>query len=353
MSHPYSELDAHAYWKTGVAEKGAFGLSHLWTPKFRIKRSDKIVTFGSCFAQHFGRALAARGYAWHNCEAAPPYLPDDKARDFGYGVFSVRTGNIYTPAMMLQWLQRAYGETETPDEVWEQDGRWFDPLRPAIEPNGFASEQELWDARDRSLAAMRRAVEEANVFVFTLGLTECWRSRESNMEYAMCPGTAAGTFDPDKHEFMNTSQRMTLRYMENVVRILRRRNRGIRILLTVSPVPLTATASGQHVLVATQYSKSVLRATAGVLAQEFDAVDYFASFEIITHPIFRGMFFAPNMRSVEPEGVNTVMGHFFADQARVFGVEKSAPVAVPAAEPASLAEEDLRCEEEMLNAFAK
>ncbi|MEM7514988.1 MAG: GSCFA domain-containing protein, partial [Bacteroidota bacterium] len=40
--------------------------------------------------------------------------------------------------------------------------------------------KEGWDARDRSLAAMRRAVEEANVFVFTLGLTECWRSRESN-----------------------------------------------------------------------------------------------------------------------------------------------------------------------------
>ncbi|NRB03643.1 MAG: GSCFA domain-containing protein [Rhodobacteraceae bacterium] len=353
MTHPYADLGPEAYWKTAVADKGAFGLSGLWTPKFRIRPNDKIVTFGSCFAQHFGKALAARGYSWHNCEPPPPYISDEVARDFGYGVFSVRTGNIYTPAMLLQWLQRAYGEVEERDELWEQDGRWYDPLRPAIEPNGFASEQEVWDARDRSYAALRNAVSDASVFVFTLGLTECWRNRTTGLEYAICPGTAAGQFDEEQHTFMNTSQRMTLRYLENAIRLLRRHNRRLRILLTVSPVPLTATASGQHVLVATQYSKSVLRASAGIVAAENEAVDYFPSFEIITHPIFRGMFFAPNMRSVEPQGVQTVMSHFFADQARVFGAEKAKPAQAAAPETVPVAEEDLRCEEELLNAFAR
>ena len=47
-------------------------------------------------------------------------------------------------------------------------------------------------------------------------------------------------------------------------------NPDLRFLLTVSPVPLTATASGQHVLTATTYSKSVLRSAAGFLSQNRD-----------------------------------------------------------------------------------
>ena len=355
MTNPYDDQEAKAFWKTAVAEAGPFGLSGLWQPKFRIKSEHRIVTFGSCFAQHFGKALGARGYNWTDCEPAPPFLHDTVGRDYGYGVFSARTGNIYTPAMLLQWLQLAFDENPEIGEIWEQDGRFYDPLRPAIEPGGFASEREVTDARLRTYAALRKAVTEANVFVFTLGLTESWRNAETDLEYAMCPGTAAGRFDPEKHVFANHSQRMTYRYLDNAVKFIRRRNRQVRILLTVSPVPLTATASNEHVLVATQYSKSVLRASAGLVAQDYAMVDYFPSFEIITHPVFRGMFFAPNMRSVVPEGVNTVMGHFFADQERVFGkAQRSGGVKKAVAEREEpMAEADLRCEEELLNAFAK
>ena len=114
-------------------------------------------------------------------------------------------------------------------------------------------------------------------------------------------------------------------------------------------VPLTATASGQHVLTATSYSKSVLRASAGLVAEELDHVDYFPSFEIITHPVFGGRFFASNARSVKPEGVETVMGHFFADQARCFGLQ--AEEDQKAAEP-GYSETDIQCEEALLDAFA-
>lgn len=354
MTNPYDELGPKSFWKKAVAEAGPFGLSELWRPKFRIKPEHRIMTFGSCFAQHFGKALATRGYSWTDCEPAPPYIHDTIARDHGYGVFSARTGNIYTPAMLLQWLQLAFGDAPEIGEIWEKDGRFYDPLRPAIEPGGFASETEVREARLRTYAALRKAVTEAHVFVFTLGLTESWRNKETDMEYAMCPGTLAGTFDEEKHVFVNHSQRMTYRYLVNAVKYIRRRNRRVRVLLTVSPVPLTATASDEHVLVATQYSKSVLRASAGLVAREYSNVDYFPSFEIITHPVFRGMFFAPNMRSVVPEGVNTVMGHFFSDQARIFGKPRM-PKRTKKAEPSveeDMAEADVRCEEELLNAFA-
>ena len=353
MTHPYDDLGPEAFWKTAVAAPGAFGLSGLWSPKFPIRPRHKIVTAGSCFAQHIGRALAERGYRWIDCEPAPPFMQTEHARNHGYGVFSFRTGNIYTPAMLLQWLELAYDMRTDTGEVWVKDGRFHDPLRPAIEPNGFATEDELWDARQETYAALRRAVETADVFVFTLGLTERWRNAETGAEYALCPGTVAGTFDPDRHIFVNANTRQTQAALMDVIRLFRAKRPKLRILLTVSPVPLTATASGQHVLTATHYSKSVLRAVAGMVSDRYGFVDYFPSYEIITHPVFRGMFFAPNMRSVVPEGVATVMKHFFADQIAAFPELRELRVTPDATQSAEMAEEDVRCEEVLLDAFAR
>lgn len=354
MANPYQSLHETAFWRPAVAEKGPLGLSGLWASKFRIGPQDKIITAGSCFAQHISRALRARGYNWLNAEPAPPFLPKDAAQQFNYGIFSFRTGNIYTPAMLLQWLRLAFGTGDVPDEIWQQDGRFFDPLRPVIEPGGFATEAELRAARQATQAAIAQGVKTANLLVFTLGLTEGWENAKTGLHYALCPGTVPGAaFDPDLHRFNNADFASLARIMGQALRLLRAQNPRLRVLLTVSPVPLTATATPQHVLTATSHSKSVLRALAGELALKYRYVDYFPSYEIITHPVFRGMFFAPNMRSVEQAGVDTVMGHFFADQARVFGVSAPSPKAKQAPETAADGEDDLRCEEEMLGAFAK
>lgn len=352
MSNPYSSLGPEAYWRSAVAEAGPHGLSGLWSPKFRIRPRDRIVTAGSCFAQHIGRALGARGYQWYDAEPAPPFLTPEDAYRFNYGVFSFRTGNIYTPKMLLQWLQLAFGTADVPDEIWQEDGRFYDPLRPVIEPDGFASESELRAVRETTLAALRDAVRSADIFVFTLGLTECWENGETGLQYALCPGTVKGAqFDPSRHVFRNGGFRALFKELQQALRMMRAENPELRVLLTVSPVPLTATASDQHVLTATGYSKSVLRAIAGQMAAEYRFVDYFPSYEIITHPVFRGMYYAPNMRSVEQAGVDTVMGHFFADQARVFGASK--PPRRKAAPRPQARPDDVKCEEELLSAFAK
>ena len=356
MSNPYQNLDDHAFWRSAVAEKGPHGVERLWAPRFEIRPEHRIVTAGSCFAQHFGKALAARGYAWFDAEAAPPWLTGASAAKFNYGVFSFRTGNIYTPRMLLQWLTLAFEGGEV-GELWEAGGRWYDPLRPVIEPDGFASRDELLEARHATLAAIRKAVTQADVFVFTLGLTECWRNKQTGLEYALCPGTTAGAdFDPKLHVFHNNSVAETSRDLEEALLVLRRENPELRVLLTVSPVPLVASASGEHVLTATSYSKSVLRAVAGEAAALHDFTDYFPSYEIINHPVFRGMFFSSNMRSVEAQGVETVMGHFFAEQVRAFGAQVTddvKPKAKKAKRKPAIRSADVKCEEELLDAFAK
>ncbi|MCM2563661.1 GSCFA domain-containing protein [Lutimaribacter sp. EGI FJ00015] len=353
MSNPYETLGPEAYWRPAVAAAGPFGLTGLWSPKYRVRPQDRIVTAGSCFAQHIGRALSERGFQWYDAEPAPPFVQDDEAWRYNYGIFSFRTGNIYTPKMLLQWLRLAFDAGEVPDEIWEEDGRFYDPLRPVIEPGGFASEDELRAARAATLAAIRDAVQRAHIFVFTLGLTESWENSETGLQYALCPGTVKGArFDPERHVFRNGGFRSLYKELQAALRLMRQKNKNLRVLLTVSPVPLTATASGQHVLNATSYSKSTLRAVAGQITAEYRFIDYFPSYEIITHPVFRGMFYGPNMRSVEKAGVDTVMGHFFADQARVFGAPKMTKRKRKASKPV-IQDDELKCEEELLGAFAK
>jgi len=357
MSTPYENLAARAFWRTAIADKSPLEICELWSPKHRFEPLHNVATFGSCFAQHFGRALKARGYAWFDAEPAPDiFLPIIKHK-FNYGVFSARTGNIYTVAALKQWVSWALGTAMPPEEIWEAKGRFFDPFRPAIEPAGFRSPEELLASRGAVLRAIRRIVDDADWFVFTLGLTEGWISRKNGYNYAMCPGTIAGEFDGASHAFRNYGFEEISSDLNWVIDAIHNVNTKMQFLLTVSPVPLTATASGEHVLTATTFSKSVLRAVAGTVAANREFVDYFPSYEIITSSPFQGMFYEPNKRSVSSQGVNFVMASFFACLEQKFGdaaptTSKAEEKNIPTEAHNSADEYDIACEEQMLAAFA-
>lgn len=355
--NPYEALPSEAFWRAAIAERNAFRISDLWKPTFKITPKQRFATAGSCFAQHIGRALVANGFGWHDGEPSPKSFPASVREKYSYGVFSFRTGNIYTAEALRQWVAWAFGDEQPPEEAWHHKGRVYDPFRPTIEPDGFESVEEMLKSRRVTLDAIRSTVESVDFFVFTMGLTEQWRNSKTGHVYAMCPGTVAGEFDLQHHAFENASFASIRTSMQSAMRRMREANKRLRFLLTVSPVPLTATASGRHVLVATTYSKSVLRAVAGNLIETRNDTDYFPSYEIITGVPFRGMFFEPNMRNVTPEGVAFVMRNFFAAIEGPGSTLRSAGGALtvakakrrPGAEDKSA--EDVHCDEAMLEAF--
>ncbi len=356
--NPYSDLPPQAFWRSGVAEAGLFGLSGLWQSPWVLPQDARFATYGSCFAQHISRALVARKMGWLNREPAPGRTPTKLAEAFNYGIFSSRTGNIYTAAQLLTHVRLAAGDLDPADlEMWPDGDRYRDSIRPAIEPVGFADRQDLALSRASMVRAFRRSVTDADVLVFTLGLTEGWENRATGQCYPLCPGTVAGQFDEGAHVFRNYAYPDIRAGLEQAFALMWGMNPGLRILLTVSPVPLTATASGGHVLVATTYSKSTLRAVAGDLAAADPRIDYFPSYEVIMGAPTRAAFFEPNLRSVAPQGVAFVMEHFFG------GLNCSGP-AVHGAETATaaiaehersltegMAAEELVCEEMTLENF--
>jgi hypothetical protein len=311
MSHPYASLPDHCFWRRAIGTVPAPQVDPVVTGKFRIGRTDRVASAGSCFAQHISRYLVESGFNFLVTERLNPFIDPGSAPDFNYGVFTARYGNIYTAGQLVQLLKRAYGYFTPVDDAWlTPDGRAFDPYRPQIQPNGFSSLRELHADRIQHFAAVRQAVEEADVFVFTLGLTEAWENGEDGAIYPVCPGTAAGIFDPNRHRFVNFRMSRILDDMIKAFGFIRERNRHIRFIVTVSPVPLVATAENRHVLVSTTWSKAVLRTVCGELEEEFNDVAYFPAYEIITGNFNRGEYFAPDLRAVTESGVRHVMRLF-------------------------------------------
>jgi hypothetical protein len=314
MTSPYSDLPARSFWKGAVSRRSPETVSGLWHPKFSFARETRIATAGSCFAQHIARYLRARKAIVVNLERSPPGLSAANAAKYGYGIYSARYGNIYTVRHLLQLTEEALGRFAPSDAVWERDGRFFDAMRIGVEPAGLPSAEAVRQHRLQHLGRVQSLFARADVFVFTLGLTEAWTHRESGTVYPTAPGTIAGSYRPDVHAFRNFD---FLEVYEDFVafrRLAMEQNPGMKFLLTVSPVPLAATATDQHVLVATTYSKSALRAAAGKLAETFENVDYFPSFDFLTGAFTRGAFHSDDARQITQAGVEAVMRIFFEAQ---------------------------------------
>lgn len=320
--HVYSDLPATSYWQRSIATVPAAEVDPVLHPRFTISRSDRVVTAGSCFAQHIAKQLSADGMNYHIAETPPVGMPADVALAKGYGLFSARYGNIYTARQLRHLLERALGTFEPAEQAWQRpDGRWVDAYRPQIEPAGFATADEVVAEAGRHLAIVRQMFVDADVFVFTLGLTESWLSRVDGSAFPVAPGVVAGKLDNERYAFVNFRVADLRDDLISAITMIRNLNPAMRIILTVSPVPLVATFEDKHVLTANTYSKSALRATVEEVRTMFAYVEYFPSYEIITGNYASSMYFGPDKREVNALGIRRVMtllkAHFFESDSEV------------------------------------
>lgn len=343
--HPYVNIPEKAHWRKAIQGKHPLDVTDWYTKKFPIGKKS-IATAGSCFAQHIGSALKHNGYNYVDVEPAPKFLARELWQDYGYGMYSARFGNIYTSRQLLQLVLRALGEFSPNENAWKKNGGFVDPFRPTIEPIPFSSIDELEILRNSHLSQVVKMFEMADLFVFTLGLTETWLSKSDGAAFPLCPGTAGGEFDAGRYNFLNLTYRDVITDMRLFFRKARDINPKLKFMLTVSPVPLMATATNQNVVVATMKSKSILRAAAGYLADSYQWVDYFPSFEIISSHVMRSQFYNPDMRTISSHGVRHVMKQFF----------KEHPILTTSVGNANSNDQDIDdalCDEEILSAFGE
>ncbi|MEZ6186585.1 MAG: GSCFA domain-containing protein [Planctomycetota bacterium] len=308
---PYKGSPPHAWWRHAVADvpRGELDPHAGEDAPFSIAPETRIATAGSCFASNIALALRERGFTYLVTEPGPAELDPQARRRANYGVYSARYGNVYTPRQLVQLVERAEGSFVPREPLWEHGRGWRDPFRPQIHPNGFASRAEAEADRAQHLAAVRELFRSCEVFVFTLGLTETWESREDGAVFPACPGCPHGQFDPARYAFKNFTVSELIADLERFLALLAGINPACKVIFTISPVSLVATAEPRHVLTSTVYSKSALRAAADEVVHNHDHVDYFGSYEVICHS--GNDYFQADRRSVTPEGIAHVMRCFF------------------------------------------
>ena len=324
MTHPYALGEPRQFWGRAMSSV-APGQVDPVTPGLHIAAQERVATLGSCFAQHIARHLQRSGCTYHVTEAAPAGMATADAQARQYGLFSARYGNVYTIRQALQLFDRAYGHFEPLATAWPRGARWVDPFRPQVEPEGFASEAEVLGARDAHLAQVRALFETSEWLVFTLGLTEAWVDRRDGAVFPLAPGVAGGNFDPGEHGFVNFDIDAVRQDLSTLVGKVQAVNPGCRWVLTVSPVPLIATAEPRHVWVSTTVSKAVLRVAADEAERRFAHVHYFPSYEVITSPAAGGRYYADDLRQVTETGVQHVMRLFSRHCLAPPGAAASAP----------------------------
>ena len=304
---PYFGIPREASWREVMADRQPVEIDPHLNTKLRIKPDDKIASAGSCFAQRISESLQSTGYNYLVTEEGSPFLSAEDKKKLGYGLYSARYGNVFTALQLLQLFRRAFGRYEPSEPVWQlASGRYVDPFRPAVHPDGFESEEECLADREAHLAAVRRMFEEVDVFAFTLGLTETWYSKVDGAAFPACPGSPlGGTFDPSRHAFHNASAGDVTEHLNTFIAEFQAVNPKAQIILTVSPVPLLATFEQRHVLQATVYSKSVLRVASEEIVRRHPHVHYFASYEIVLASGDTKNYFLDDHRTVS----NTAVAH--------------------------------------------
>ena len=325
-NHPYRGLPKHRYWRDAVTPVPYQQLDPVTKVPFTFSTSSKLAVAGSCFAQRLCRRLRDGGF---NLLRTEPVSESSRALGadelpLGSGdEFSARYGNIYTPKQLRQLIERAFGKFNPVEPAWQlKSGRFADPFRPNIDQVGFASVAELEADRSQHLAAVRQMFESLDVFVFTMGLTEAWRSKIDGAVFPLAPGVSAGSVDFEQHEFVNFRVGEMGDDLSAFVTQLKQVNPSAKVIFTVSPVPIAATYLDQHVLVSSTSTKSALRAAVDEALLRHPECAYFPSYEVVVGPHVRGSYWGEDLRSVTPAGIERVMQLFLTHYASAQPVQQ-------------------------------
>ena len=154
--------------------------------------------------------------------------------------------------------------------------------------------------------ALNRALSKCEVFIFTLGLSEAWKFSHSGEYVSVAPHNVDG-FLVEPHN-LNVDENVA--ELELLYSVFRRHNPRIKLIISVSPVPLNKTYSKEHhVVVANSLSKATLRVAAEVFCNRHPQnTAYFPSYEVVTN-CTRNPWEA-DMRHVSAHAVERVMSTF-------------------------------------------
>lgn len=259
-------------------------------PKFRLPKDATFFTAGSCFAREIERALHLAGQTVKSWNPASE-IPNEQFHR--YNTFSI-----------INDFEFASGKSYDEENVIPLGNGQFSDFTGY---GAWGSPEEVVEHR-RKIIDVYKSSLDVDVVIITLGLVEAWFDRKTETYLNVSPYQLFHRH-ADRFELRITDYVENRAAVSGLIHHLKAFNPRVKIVLTVSPVPFSDTFSGQDVIVANTYSKSVLRSVAQDIAGEFDFVDYFPSFEIVmlSNPATAWL---PDRRHVQRVHVEHILSEF-------------------------------------------
>lgn len=283
--------------------------------------NDPVFAMGSCFAREIESALMARGHNVVSMDKKAIDRPEFMTPEHPVKGHGPRTGffHRYTPSSMLQEFRQSFDEIPgwTDTSLLSRYGDDILDLNYSHLP-GIDTSIEATATRRRVARELVQQSVRARMVVLTLGYVEAWLHRPSGL-WANTVHPKLFRQHPDEFEFRLLSIEDVVGTLEGIHDLLSRRSEtgDFTIFVTVSPVPLAMTFTGDDIVVANAASKAILRVAAGAFAAAHDNVVYFPSYEMVTHSRQDLAWRADRLhvtREMVDRIVATFQASYFADQ---------------------------------------
>jgi hypothetical protein len=270
-------------------------------PKFKIDKSSQIYTIGSCFARNVEKALVA------NDVNVPTWdVNIDK------NIYKAKTEyhntvlNKYNPYSMAAEINTCLQPEHVPgaDLIQLAEDKYYDPQTSHTR---VMTLKEALKLREEMVRLSKKIISSDYIFM-TLGMSETWWLTNENLAFNLFPAEIIKQIRSKIH-FQNATVNETVQVLQEAITNLQSINPKVKVIITVSPVPMRVTFTDQDVVSANTYSKSVLRCAAHELAMANDFVDYFPSYEMVTNSA-RDKTWAQDMVHVNSSIVSKVIATF-------------------------------------------
>jgi tetratricopeptide (TPR) repeat protein len=208
-------------------------------PKF-LNRNTRFFTMGSCFARNLAKSLIDSGYASHHME------------------ISEYINTTFANRVFVDWLSDA-----------DIDGAIRDRIVEMLPP-GWSKENTL------------QIIKNSDVFILTLGVAPAFFDRATGDFVLPRPSALNSRVLAEKYLFRTTSVKENVENVLYLIEFIRNISPHMKIVVTVSPVPLLASFEYESAVQADCLSKSTMRLVAHevVNSSNISNILYWPSFEI-------------------------------------------------------------------------
>jgi hypothetical protein len=281
-------------------------------PSFTIKKTDKVFTVGSCFARNVERALIENGVDVLGQEfSLPSEVLQGTVGALKNKVNARSVLNKYSTLSISEEFERVLTNRKVKDNgfIALNDEEWVDPqLASVLKPMKY---EELCLIREDINDLIRQVVNADVVFV-TLGLNEVWYDKLTQTYLNSSPPPSKMRGKESRFIFSTPKFEIVYNSLQKFVKLVRKHStKEVKFVVTVSPVPLSTTWTSKDIVMANTISKSTLRVCADRLASEFDIVDYFPSFEMVTNSPMANAWQSDKLHVAKPM-VDFVIGNFIS-----------------------------------------